>query len=294
MNSNSADRGTTPVRFGVIGHPIAHSLSPALHNAAFRALGMAPTYEAFDVDPSSLEAFLRGLAPGGFGGINVTLPHKEAVLRLVERPTERAMAVGAVNTVTLLDGELEGDNTDVIGFLAPLHEATSRHGVQVREAVVLGAGGAARAVVYGLLLSPMPVRIVLLSRRPEQARSLAEALAGTVPSHAAIHPGQLDDAALHAASADLVVNTTPVGMVPRDGVSPCPPDIFRPGQIAYDLVYRPLRTRFLQDAAARGAFTVGGLPMLVEQAAAAFSRWTGLEMPREVARDAAESALDRP
>lgn len=294
MNSNSADRGTRPVRFGVIGHPIAHSLSPALHNAAFRALGMARTYEAFDVAPASLETFLRGLAAGGFGGINVTLPHKEAVLRLVERPTERAIAVGAVNTVTLLDGELEGDNTDVNGFLAPLHEAMSRHGVRVREALVLGAGGAARAVVYGLLLSPVPVRIVLLSRRPEQARALTDSLALTVPEGEAIHPGRLDDAARYAASADLIVNTTPLGMVPGDGVSPCPPDVFRPGQIAYDLIYRPRQTRFLLDARARGAVTVGGLPMLVEQAAAAFSRWTGSEMPREVARRAAENALDHP
>lgn len=270
---------------GLLGYPLGHTLSPLLHNAAFRALGLDGVYLACPVPPDRLDAALAGLVALGFAGANVTIPHKESVRARLEAVSEQAAAVGAVNTLVVRrEGEaawLFGDNTDVAGFLAPL--APWAEALGGAEAVVLGAGGAARAVAYALLTAFRPARLTLVARRPAQAAAVAAHLAGHDPAGALAVAG-FAAARLALVRARLVVNTTPVGTAP--GVEATPwPDVaaFGPHQLVYDLIYNPSPTRLLREAAARGARTLGGLPMLVEQAAAAFRQWTGRPMPTDAA-----------
>lgn len=277
----------------VIGHPIGHTLSPLIHNAALEALGHPPVYEALDVMPAELPGLIDRLAMR-YAGVNVTIPHKTAVLPLLDRVTERAAAVGAVNTIVIRRGntetELVGDNTDVAGFLEPL----SGLDLAGCEVVVLGAGGAARAVVYGALATLRPTRLTILARRMEQAVALSRHFADVHPS-TRLETGLLEHARALVPSARLVVNTTPVGMDPDVDGTPCPDDtVFRTGQVVYDLVYRPAVTRLLREAHHRGATTIGGLPMLVGQAAAAFKTWTGATMPIDVVLTALERHLSGP
>lgn len=276
------DARTRPVV--LLGHPVAHSLSPLLHNTAFRHQGVNAVYLAADVAPAALPAAVVGLQALGALGANVTLPHKQAALPLMETLSPAARAVGAVNTIVCRDGRLHGDNTDVAGFLAPLAPWTAR--LAGAGAVVLGAGGAARAVVYALLTALRPATLTVGTRHPEKASAFVEAMAVHAPAgtlRAAAGP------ALRAAvrAAALVVNATPVGMHPDVDRTPWPhPEDFGPAQLVYDLVYAPARTRLLAEAAAAGAATLGGLDMLLAQAGAAYRQWTGRPFPEAVVRAA--------
>jgi shikimate dehydrogenase len=275
----------------LIGHPVEHSLSPRIHNAAFRAQGVNAVYAAAPVPPDRIEAAVNGLRALGFLGANVTVPHKETVRPFLDTVTERAAAVGAVNTIVRAehsDGadRLTGDNTDVEGFLTPLED---RVGATLDGATMLvfGAGGAARAVVYGLLDRYHPERLTIVARRPEQAELLAEDLAEH-DSTDALAVSTFEAAALSVRTSRLLVNATPLGMAPdHRAQTPWPnADDFGDEHVVYDLVYTPEETRLLQEAAARGATPIGGLDMLVEQAAAAYQQWTGREMPRDVVYEA--------
>ena len=269
----------------LLGDPVAHSRSPALHNAAFRALGLPFVYVACRVAREDLPAAVVGLAALGAAGANVTVPHKEAAAALVERLTPAAAAARAVNTlVPLPGGGWEGDNTDVEGFLAPL--APHRAALAGAEVVVLGAGGAARAVAYALLTALTPTRVTIAARTPVRAERLAADLAPFDPRGAlAVVP--FEEAAPAVRHAALVVNATPVGLPPDPDATPWPDAAgFHPGLLVYDLVYAPGETRLLRDAAARGATTLDGRAMLLAQAAASFERWTGRAMPLDVARAA--------
>ena len=316
-----------PGALGILGHPVAHSLSPLIHNTALHALGHEPRYVACDVIPADLESAIRGLTALGFAGANVTIPHKEAVLPLVDRLTDRARAVGAVNTLNITRSggivAIEGDNTDEAGFAKPLEPFGGS--IAGRDVVVFGAGGAARAVLYALLTRFSPRRLTVLSRRPEQAEALCAAfrprasacglLAGTLPSP---HAGRLAGAmgasaggatdATHASTsqtafalafdtvrtASLVVNTTPLGMIPHAESTPwADVSAFSAGQLVYDLVYRPAETRLMRDARTAGAQVIGGLPMLIAQAAVAFEGWTGTPMPVDEVTQAIKAALER-
>lgn len=278
--------GTT-ILLGVMGWPVSHSLSPVLHNTAATALGINAAYVPLPVAPQQLPAAVRGLAALGFRGANVTVPHKEAVRPLLDEVDRAADAIGAVNTIVIgQDGRLHGHNTDWSGFLADLADV----GIDVmgRDCVVLGAGGSARAVVYALARSE--ARLHVLARRASQAGVLADDLAERAPIVAGGLAELGDIVAL--LERPLIVNTTPLGMVPDVGYSAWPSGLpFPAGSVAYDLVYNPAQTRFLAQAAAQDCLAVNGLGMLVHQAAQAFMLWTGREPDTALMRSAAEEAL---
>jgi len=266
---------------GIVLHPAGHTRSPAMHNAAFAALGIDAVYAAFDVPPAALGDAIAGARALGIRQLAVSIPHKQAVMQLVDEVDPTARRIGAVNTLTLRDGRLVGSNTDWTGAVRALERETALDG---RLVAVLGAGGAARAVVHGLLGAG--AKVVVLNRTPERAAALASELG-------ADRGGALSD--LAATPADLVVNTTSVGLGSQE--SPVPAEALRPGMVVMDAVYEPERTRLLRDAEARGARTIPGKWMLVYQAAEQLRLWTGREAPVEVmarAFDAAGSRAGRP
>lgn len=283
-------------RAAVIGWPLGHSISPAFQQAAFDALRLQVTYRAIPVASGDLPAFvasLRDPTDGGppWLGVNVTIPHKQAVAALVDDVSEEARQIGAVNTLILKDGRLIGHNTDAVGFLQGMRDV----GVDPTGlgAIILGAGGAARAVAVGLLRAGVG-GLAIANRSPERAESLCWTLQDAFPG-VAVKPLPLDAGVLRArlGSADLLVNTTSVGMRggPDAGGCPVPVDALHKRHVVYDLVYNPLVTPLLEGAIARGATIVEGLPMLVHQGAASFERWTGVAPPLEVMFEAAYSAL---
>ncbi|MGD9796699.1 MAG: shikimate dehydrogenase [Acidimicrobiia bacterium] len=277
----------------VIGHPVRHSLSPLLHNAAFGALGLDWLYVALDVAPGEAAGAVAGMRVlGGLDGLNVTMPHKAGVAAAVDRLSAEAAALGAVNTVVREGDRLAGHNTDGAGFLAALRAGSTLE-LGGRRCLVVGGGGAARAVVLALGGTDVG-EIVVAARRPEAAASAA----GLVPGRA--RPGTVDE----ADTADLVVNATPVGMdgvagpfgpAPGDrwaGAVPVEPARLGPGQVVVDLVYQPLETGLLAAAHERGAATVNGVGMLLHQAAAAFRLWTGADAPLEAMSGALAAELE--
>jgi shikimate dehydrogenase len=270
---------------GLIGYPVEHSLSPAMHNAAFDALGLDYRYVLLPTPPDELGARIDDCVAQGFAGWNITVPHKQAMLPFLDTISDEVRATGACNTVRVEDGRLAGFNTDIAGFLRGLAEAGGM--APSSKAVLLGAGGAARAVAYALSRAGHPV--IILSRRPEQAAQLAESLS----CHDNYIAGDLLERAeleTHLAEASLLVNCTPAGMWPAVVKSPLPDGIrLRPGLLVYDLVYRPRPTRLLQEAAAAGCRTQDGLAMLVSQGAEAFNLWTGQQPPLGIMREACEA-----
>ena len=269
----------------LLGDPVEHSLSPLIHNTAFAAQGLNFAFAALPVSRERIEDAVRGLSALHFVGAGVTIPHKQAVLSCLDEWSPRARAVGAANLIVCRpDGSLLGDNTDVTGFLAPLLPFGDR--LRDVEMAVLGAGGAARAVAYALLDTFRPRRLALVARTPSRAEALVADLAG-FDERGALEVHDAASARLAVRNAHLVVNTTPVGMYPAVDASPWPDAAdFGEGHIVYDIVYIPEETRLLADAARRGATVIGGLDMLVEQAAAAYVQWTGRTMPVEAVKDA--------
>lgn len=289
MEINLTISGTTSL-VGLIGWPVEHSLSPAMHNAAFAELDCDFAYVPLPVRPELVEQALKGLMALNFVGTNVTVPHKQAVMRYLDDLSEAARLTGAVNTIHLQDGHLLGYNTDAIGFLNSLEEAG--WGPQGMRVAVLGAGGAARAVVYALARSGVD-SMVVLNRTAERAAFLVDDLNEAFPDSAmTFKPLTSEALAAVADQVDLVVNTTSVGMYPDEESSPWPADVPMPAQVTFcDLVYNPLETVFLTHAKAAGAPTIDGLGMLVHQGAFAFEKWTGQAAPLEVMRQACLSKL---
>jgi shikimate dehydrogenase len=281
--------GRTKV-LGVFGYPVEHSLSPAMHNAAIAALGLHYVYIPFSVLPDDVGPAIRSLPALGIIGVNLTIPHKERVLPFLDAIAPEAEAVGAVNTVHDDGGRLIGYNTDGEGFSRPL----KAQGFDLcgKRAVVLGAGGAARSVVYRLAREG--AQTVLVNRTPARAMRLADevnrAAGGAVVEWLALE----DVAGLKSAlaGAELLVNATSAGMYPHVGERPpIPPNSLHPGLLVYDLVYNPAETRLLAEARAAGARVLNGLPMLVHQGAAAFQIWTGIAPPVEVMERAVRDHL---
>jgi shikimate dehydrogenase len=253
----------------VIGHPIAHSRSPLIHGSWIAEHGLDGSYERIDVAPAELPAFIDRVRAGAFAGGNVTVPHKEAALKLIDVPSETAKAMGAVNTIWREGGKLHGDNTDAAGFLAHLDASAPGWDRSVRTVLILGAGGAARAIGYGLKGRGL-ARIILVNRSPARAAELAATLGAPVEAAAWEERSKL------VAAADLIVNTTALGM---KGQPPLDLDLaeLRPGTIVDDIVYVPLRTPLLDEAERLGGVPVDGLGMLLHQAVPGFTRWFGVK-----------------
>lgn len=265
--------GAATALCGVILHPAGHTRSPAMHNAAFEALGLDARYLAFDVPPAALAAAVAGARALGIRQLAVSIPHKQAVMEHLDAVEETARRIGAVNTITR-DGErLVGANTDWLGAVRALERERKLAGAR---AVVLGAGGTARALVFGL--RERGARVTVLNRTVDKAEALARELG-------ADGAGALD--ALADTPCDVLVNTTSVGL--GSDASPVPAAALPRGALVMDAVYDPPDTRLLRDAAAAGCATVGGKWMLVEQAAEQVRLWTGRDAPVE----AMAAAFDR-
>ncbi len=268
---------------GLIGWPVEHSLSPAMHNAAFANLGLDWAYVPLPVHPDDVHQAIKGMAALNLVGVNVTVPHKQAVMRYLDELSEAARATGAVNTIHIKDGKFFGYNTDAIGFFNSLIEAgCDPKGLHI---AVLGAGGAARAVVFALTRAGA-ASVTILNRTAERAAFLIDDLADIFPnSH--LHFAPLTNEALAdlGDDIDLIVNTTSVGMSPNIETCPWPDDVPMPKQATVcDLVYNPLETMLLTRAQEAGLIAIDGIGMLVHQGAYAFETWTGQQAPTEVMR----------
>ncbi len=267
---------------GVIGHPIEHTLSPAMHNAAIEQMGLDYVYLPFPIPPDRLGAAVEGFAAFGLVGFSVTIPHKQAILPLLSEVTPEAQAVGAVNTVWRTENGWKGTNTDVAGFIAPLQNYSDWSD---RMAVVLGNGGAARAVVAGLTQLGC-AEIHLVGRTPKKLETFVRHWKNS-PMRVNLKVHTWDTLPNLISRANLLVNTTPVGMSPHVDRSPIEPELFDklpPNSIAYDLIYTPNPTQFLKLAWERGATAIDGLEMLVRQGAIALEIWVGQTVPVDVMR----------
>ncbi len=265
--------------FGVIGDPIRHSKSPIMLNRAFRETGVNGVYAAFHVTPERLEQAIAGVRGLGFRGLNVTIPHKVEVMQFLDEISEGAQAIGAVNTIVNENGRLIGYNTDGIGYVRSLKEEAEPD-LSGKTIVVLGAGGAARGILWALAQEG-PAAIVVANRTEAKAVELA----GSFPSAMRISAVPGNGLQSVVAEADVVVNTTSVGMSPNVDALPIDPAWLKPRAVASDLIYNPLKTAFLSRAEERGCRIHGGLGMFVYQGAYAFEYWTGKPAPIAAMRE---------
>ena len=275
---------------GVVGYPVTHSLSPVMHNAAIAYLGVDYIYVPFSVPPDRLQDAMVGFEAIGVEGCSLTIPHKQIVMPLLTHISDVAQAIGAVNTIWRTPDGWSGTNTDVIGFLAPLQKITRDWSQTV--AVILGNGGAARAVVAGCAqLGCAEVHVV--GRQPEKLEAFRQSWLDTpLAVNLTVHSWENLPALMP--QAGLIVNSTPVGMHPHSDASPLEADwlhTLSEGAIAYDLIYTPSPTLFLRQAAAQGAIPIDGSEMLVQQGAAALEQWLQRSVPVEVMRQALQQQL---
>ena len=278
-------------RFGVIGHPIAHSLSPLMHNTAYALLGLDCTYDSFDIAPESLSDALKDFANRGFCGLNVTIPHKERVSLQVHELSDEARVVGAVNTIRFEGGRLRGSNTDVYGAEVTLEPyRKSLHGEKV---LLLGAGGTSRAIIYALLKRFSPAEIVIANRNRERADELMKHFQPHAKSIVLkTSPADKNTLSHVVSDARLIINATSIGMPPAIDVSPIGEWAhFHSNQIVFDLIYTPLSTKLLTIAERGGARTISGLEMFLHQGARSFELWLGKQMPVEQIRPVIENEL---
>ncbi|HKJ39266.1 MAG TPA: shikimate dehydrogenase [Anaerolineales bacterium] len=272
------------IHLGLIGYPLGHSLSPKIHSAALKACGLEGDYSLFPIEPDDgqgLKDLLGRVRAGEITGLNVTIPHKQNVIGLMDELTPTAKAIGAVNTIYLQDEKLIGDNTDAPGFLSDLKQflTTDAQRLGGSNALVLGAGGSARGIVYALLNDGWTVTIA--ARRVEQAQGLATSF-----TNYQLRITNLTDlSTFEPSNLQLIINTTPLGMTPNIDQSPLPENLSLPQHVAiYDLVYNPRETKMVRDACSQGLKATTGLGMLIEQAALSFEIWTGCNPPRESIR----------
>ena len=269
----------------IVGYPVEHSMSPAMHNAAFKALGLDAEYRLAPVKPGQLEEFVDRLREGETLGASVTIPHKVEVMRHLDHVDETARAIGAVNTIVNREGRLHGYNTDGTGGVGAL---TEEYGSLVgRNITILGAGGASRAITYQV--SRVDCNVTVLNRSVEKARNLVDYLRPQTPAE--LRYGGLTRLPAVIDDTDVLINTTSVGMSPNVCDSPVPEGLLHGGLFVYDVVYNPVKTRLLRDAEARGAGTLSGVKMLVYQGAEAFRMWTGAEPPVQLMQRVVEDRL---
>ena len=276
---------------GLIGYPLGHSLSPKIHTAALKACRLQGDYSLFPIpaeDKQALQDLLIRVRSGEIHGLNVTIPHKQNVIEFMDELTSTAQAIGAVNTIYMRGDKLIGDNTDAPGFLSDIKQFIGNRESGIgKSAIVLGAGGSARAVVYALANDGWNVTIS--ARRIEQAQQLVDSVAGyrlQVAGYSNLQSSTFD---IQLSTFNLIVNTTPLGMTPNTETSPLPDNtIFSKNTFVYDLVYNPRETKLVRDARAQGLNASTGLGMLIEQAALAFETWTGHNPPRDILYQAIE------
>lgn len=274
-------------QLGILGYPLSHSISPAFQQAALDCLGIDAQYHSWPTAPDNLQDKVEQLRNAKVLGANVTIPHKEAVIPLLDEIDEMAAAIGGVNTIINNNGRLKGYNTDATGFMRGLREDGAYDPVGSRV-VVIGAGGAARAVTYALA-GAGPSSLTIINRTLERAQRLAEELRTSFKDVALEASGQLEEELEY----DLMVNCTSIGTKhsETEGMMPVAEPLIRPGVLVYDLVYNPSETLLIKAAKRRGAKTLGGLPMLIYQGAEAFRLWTDKEAPVQVMFEAARKAL---
>ena len=276
---------------GIIGDPIEHTMSPIMHNTAFKKLGLDYAYVPFNVKSLELKKAVEGMRGLNIRGLNVTIPHKVAIMRFLDRIDPLAEKIGAVNTIVNDAGILTGYNTDATGFLQTLHDK----GIEPREkrVLLLGAGGVARAI--GCILAEERARLTILNRKQEL--SWAEDLASRLSHYygADVNAGELTDENLQRAidGVDILINATSVGMSPENDRTPVPAGLLCANLTVFDVVYNPLQTRLLREAKEAGVRTIDGLEMLVWQGAIAFEKWTGEKAPVDVMRQSAQSLLQK-
>lgn len=281
--------GRATAVYGVIANPVGHSMSPAIHNAAFAALNMDAVYLPLKVECDPAE-FVRAFRELGVLGYSVTIPHKEGVMAALDELSPLAKRIGAVNTIVYRKAKLHGTNTDVPAAIGALEEAVAggkkavaemeRSPLAGRRVLLLGAGGAARAVAHGLIEKGADVTV------SNRTHDRAVALAGEVGCRA------LEVSALASAAVDVVVNTTSVGMYPNVHATPLPKEALRKGMVVFDAVYNPMETRLLREAREAGCRTVGGIRWFVSQAALQFELWTGRPAPRQVMERVVKERLE--
>jgi shikimate dehydrogenase len=260
--------------YGVIGNPIGHSLSPIMHNAAFSQTGLNAVFMAFET--RDLDACIKGMGGLGIKGMAVTIPYKTDVIPLLDEMDDLAVRIGAVNTIVSRGGRLVGYNTDGIGAIKALEETTELSG---KTCIMIGAGGAARAIGY--LLREKGIELTLANRSIERGKSLCSALGCRF----------INLEGLLREKADILINTTPVGMAPGYGSCLVPEQALRDDMVVMDIVYNPLETRLIAMAGSRGCITINGLAMFVYQGAEQFRLWTGLEPPIKAMMEAVKKAL---
>jgi shikimate dehydrogenase len=272
---------------GVIGDPIEHSMSPVMHNAAFEKLGLNYLYVPFRVKKEELDKAIAGMRALNIRGLNVTLPHKVAVIPLLDKLDPLVQRIGAVNTIVNDDGALTGYNTDATGFLQALLE----RGIKPRgkNVVIIGAGGASRAI--SLILAERGSNLIILNRTLDKAREYASSISQACHREAKALELNEENLAKVLEKADILVNATSVGMSPNGNETPVSPDLLRPSLTVFDIVYNPIKTRLLREAEAAGAETISGVDMLVWQGALAFELWTGAKAPVKLMRETAIKGL---
>ena len=270
------------MKFYLLGYPVGHSVSPPMHNAAFKELGLNHEYSTLSVHPDQLTEIIENkIRRDYFGGASVTIPHKIEIIKHMDELAESALRAGAVNTIEKTGDILWGHNTDAVGGIRALTEVYGSIGKA--RVVLLGAGGAANAL--GAELAPRVRELIILNRSVEKAKALSERLDGKTGYGSIKNQSVIE-------SADILINATPVGMSPNIGESPVEAEHLHSGLLVYDIVYNPLKTQLLIDAEAAGARTLGGLWMLVYQGVEAFKIWTGIEPSAQTMYDAALAALE--
>ena len=274
---------------GVIGEPIEHTLSPVMHNAAFQALGLDYAFLAFRVKPAEVETAVNGVRALNIRGLNVTMPHKTAIIKHLDRVDLSAQIVNSVNTVLNKDNLLFGFNTDGIGAL----KALKQNGVELkgRKVLLLGAGGAARAIAYSM--AKEADELAVLNRTVKQAQALARLLEKSFNKKIASGSLSTEDIQVNLQDSDILINATSIGMKPKADESPVAPKLLRRNLAVMDIVYNPLETKLAKEAKAAGAKVVSGVEMLIYQGAASFEIWTGKSAPIDVMRQAALSHLQK-
>lgn len=273
----------------VFGHPVGHSLSPEMHNAAFQALELPFVYVAHEVAPGKVLPAMEGVRAMGYRGLSITIPHKVSALECADEVDETARVIGCINTIVNENGRLLGSNSDGVGALGALRDAGADP--EGSRTLVVGSGGAARAIAVTIARKAPPNHISVLGIEEEERELLARDLKDKGQSHVSSEKLRPDTLRSELDKADILLHCSPIGMHPHEDQSLVPPELLRDGLAVFDAVYNPRRTKLIRDAENTGCKTILGLEMFLGQAFAQFELWTGEDAPRDVMRAVVEEKL---